>query len=79
MPALADGCVPPLRQVVDEVDLHDAAGKAERGTLDGVALGLPALTRAIKLQNRAARVGFDWPGPAQVLDKIAEERAKEGV
>ena len=51
-------------------------GKAEGGTLDGVAMGLPALTRAVKLQNRAARVGFDWPGPAEVLDKIAEETAE---
>ncbi|MTD98877.1 nucleoside triphosphate pyrophosphohydrolase [Paracoccus sp. YIM 132242] len=54
----------------------ERAGKAERGTLDGVALGLPALTRAVKLQNRAARVGFDWPGPADVLDKIGEETAE---
>ena len=54
----------------------ERAGKAERGTLDGVALGLPALTRALKLQNRAARVGFDWPGPADVLDKITEETAE---
>ncbi|WP_295047174.1 nucleoside triphosphate pyrophosphohydrolase [uncultured Paracoccus sp.] len=54
----------------------ERAGKAERGTLDGVAMGLPALTRAIKLQNRAARVGFDWPGPADVLDKITEETAE---
>ena len=52
---------------------------AERGdtgparTLDGVALGLPALTRALKLQNRAARVGFDWPSTAEVIDKIVEE------
>ena len=49
---------------------------AERGparVLDGVALALPALTRAVKLQNRAARVGFDWPSTAQVLDKLAEE------
>jgi ATP diphosphatase len=38
-----------------------------------VTLGLPALTRAIKLQNRAARVGFDWPDATAVLDKIAEE------
>lgn len=51
-------------------------GKAERGTLDGVAMGLPALTRALKLQNRAARVGFDWPGPGDVLDKISEETAE---
>ena len=41
--------------------------------LDGVALGLPALTRAVKLQKRAARVGFDWPGTAEVLDKMREE------
>lgn len=49
---------------------------AERGTartLDGVAMALPALTRALKLQKRAARVGFDWPSTAEVLDKIVEE------
>ncbi|MCZ0961196.1 nucleoside triphosphate pyrophosphohydrolase [Paracoccus benzoatiresistens] len=54
----------------------ERAGKAERGTLDGVARGLPALTRAIKLQNRAARVGFDWPHAGEVLDKIKEESAE---
>lgn len=43
------------------------------GVLDGVALGLPALLRAVKLQNRAARVGFDWPEDAGVRDKITEE------
>jgi len=41
--------------------------------LDGVATGLPALTRAEKLQKRAARIGFDWPEAAPVLDKIEEE------
>jgi ATP diphosphatase len=41
--------------------------------LDGVALGLPALTRAVKLQRRAARVGFDWPDLLPVFDKIEEE------
>lgn len=49
---------------------------SERGparVLDGVALGLPALTRAVKLQKRAARVGFDWPSTDEVLDKIIEE------
>ena len=54
----------------------EAIKAAERGaarTLDGIALGLPALTRAVKLQARAARVGFDWPQTAQVVDKIAEE------
>ena len=51
----------------------ERAGKAEPRVLDGVALGLPALTRALKLQKRAARVGFDWPSTDQVIDKILEE------
>jgi len=53
-----------------------AAERAHRGetrTLDGVAMGLPALLRALKLQKRAARVGFDWPDVSLVIDKIAEE------
>jgi ATP diphosphatase len=54
----------------------EAVKAAERGaarTLDGIALALPALTRAVKLQARAARVGFDWPSTAEVLDKLVEE------
>src|SRR4029079_14096636 len=54
----------------------ERATKAARGpssALDGVALALPALMRADKLQRRAARVGFDWPEAVQVLDKIEEE------
>ncbi|WP_375552318.1 nucleoside triphosphate pyrophosphohydrolase [Rhodophyticola porphyridii] len=53
-----------------------AAERAERargGVLDDVALNLPALMRAEKLQKRAARVGFDWPGVDDVLAKITEE------
>lgn len=60
----------------EEIKAKERAGRAEKGVLDGVALGLPALTRAIKLQNRAARVGFDWPGPADVLAKLNEESAE---
>ena len=45
----------------------------EQGTLAGIPLGLPALTRAAKLGRRAARVGFDWPDVAGVRAKIAEE------
>lgn len=59
----------------------EAQKAAERGkarTLDGVAMALPALTRAVKLQNRAARVGFDWPSTGEVLDKLVEE-AREVV
>ena len=54
----------------------ERAAKAQSGELDGVALGLPALLRAVKLQNRAARVGFDWPDTEQVLDKLQEEVAE---
>ena len=44
--------------------------------LDGVATSLPAVTRAVKLQSRAARVGFDWPDVTGVFDKLAEESAE---
>jgi ATP diphosphatase len=49
-----------------------AAGKPP-SALDGVAVGLPALLRALKLQRRAARVGFDWPDARDVLAKVQEE------
>jgi len=49
-----------------------AAGIAP-SALDGVTVGLPALTRALKLQKRAGRVGFDWRDAPPILDKIAEE------
>ena len=54
-----------------------AAAEGRRpGALDGVALGLPALLRALKLQKRAARVGFDWDTAPPILAKIAEECAE---
>ena len=52
---------------------RERAGKDRGGVLADVAPNLPALMRAEKLQKRAARVGFDWPGIAQVLDKLTEE------
>ena len=45
----------------------------DKGVLDGVPLALPALIRAVKLQDKAARVGFDWPSMEPVFDKIREE------
>ena len=54
----------------------ERAAQGDRGVLDGVALGLPALLRAVKLQQRAARVGFDWPSTDQVLAKLTEEAAE---
>jgi ATP diphosphatase len=47
--------------------------RAEAGTLDGIAATLPAVATAAKLTARAARVGFDWPDAALVLDKLEEE------
>ena len=60
-------------------DQHKRAERAARGqtgALDGVTLGLPALTRAFKLGSRAAKVGFDWPDAAGVLEKVQEEVAE---
>jgi len=50
-----------------------AKGDADTSALAGISRGLPEWQRAVKLQARAARVGFDWPGPAPVLDKVREE------
>ncbi len=67
----------PAQQTRDweEIKSRERAGKPSHreSALSGVAGNLPALTRALKLQNRAARVGFDWPDADKVLDKIAEE------
>jgi ATP diphosphatase len=49
---------------------------APASALDGVALGLPALLRAEKVQKRAARTGFDWPDPSGARAKIDEELAE---
>lgn len=62
----------PEQQTVDWEKIKAAERGAAR-VLDGVALGLPALTRAVKLQKRAARVGFDWPSTDEVVAKIVEE------
>jgi ATP diphosphatase len=48
-------------------------GVVEDGALSGVPVALPALTRALKLQQKAGKVGFDWNDPAAVLAKIREE------
>jgi ATP diphosphatase len=61
----------------------DRAKEAEKriedggaGVLDDVPATLPALTRAVKLQNKAAKVGFDWPSLTPVLAKLKEELAE---
>jgi ATP diphosphatase len=59
----------------EQIKAEERAAKASTGAgaLDGVALGLPALLRAEKLQKRAARTGFDWPDPSGARAKIDEE------
>ena len=52
---------------------REAAGEQDRSALAGIARGLPEWQRAVKLQSRAARTGFDWPDPTPVLAKAAEE------
>ncbi|WP_430543632.1 nucleoside triphosphate pyrophosphohydrolase [Stenotrophomonas acidaminiphila] len=49
------------------------AGDTDDSALAGIARGLPEWQRALKLQKRAARTGFDWPDVAPVLDKLREE------
>ena len=52
---------------------NERAAKGATSALDGVAIALPALMRAEKLQKRAARVGCDWPDPDSAAEKVTEE------
>lgn len=77
----ADADTPDLRVTWENQKAAERAAKAEQrghpgGILDDVPLPLPALTRAEKLQKRAARVGFDWSDPLAVLAKVEEEIAE---
>lgn len=88
--AICDKMIRRHPHVFGEAKVADAAAQteawermksAERGAADpsalaGIPRGLPEWMRALKLQKRAARVGFDWPGPAEVLAKLDEEIAE---
>ena len=50
-----------------------SSGETDTSVLAGIARGLPEWQRAVKLQKRAATIGFDWPGPAPVIEKLHEE------
>lgn len=67
----------------ERLKAEERAAKGATSAIDGVALALPALMRAEKLQKRAARVGFDWPDPsgaaAKVIEEMAELDAAHGV
>jgi len=87
--AIYDKIVRRHPHVFDEVELNTVDGvlqnweklkekergkkKDGKGLLDGVPAALPALTQALEYQDRAARVGFDWPEVDGVLDKVREE------
>ncbi len=63
-------------QAWDAIKAAERAAKGERhddSALAGVSRGLPEWKRALKLQERAARVGFDWPDEQPVIDKLLEE------
>ena len=68
----ADG----VRTQWEDIKERERDAKGETRLLDGIATTLPAILRALKLQNRAARVGFDWPSSNLVIDKIREETAE---
>ena len=60
----------------EQIKAEERGAKGAESALDGVAIGLPALLRAEKLQKRAARTGFDWPDPSGARAKIDEELAE---
>jgi MazG family protein len=64
---------PPAKGFWEAAKAEERAESATGSLLDDVPLALPALSRAVKLQKRAARAGFDWPDTLDVVDKIAEE------
>ena len=57
----------------EKLKAAERTAKGATSALDGVAIALPALMRAEKLQRRAARVGFDWPDPSGAAEKLTEE------
>jgi MazG family protein len=63
----------------EDIKARERAQKGETKLLDGIARGLPPMLRALKLQKRAAQVGFDWPKIDQVLDKMKEETEELAV
>ena len=73
-----------VKETWEAIKASERAAKADaksvpHSLLDDVPAALPALTRAVKLQRRAGRVGFDWNDPALVLEKIREEADEIGA
>ena len=71
-----DGKTPKVneqRQLWEDIKKAERAAKGQNGVLAGIPVGMPPMQRALKLQKRAASVGFDWPDIAQIIDKMHEE------
>lgn len=62
-----------VKQQWEAIKQQERKGKGSDGILADVPLALPSMTRASKLQKRAAQVGFDWPNTSGVMDKLQEE------
>ena len=60
----------------EDMKARERESRPKRRVLDDVPVALPGLTRAVKLQSKAAKVGFDWPSVDNVYDKINEEVAE---
>ena len=71
--SLADAEIVEIKRVWEEIKRQERTDKGVGKTLDDIPLALPALNRALKLQKRAANVGFDWSDIKPVIDKINEE------
>jgi ATP diphosphatase len=64
------------KQLWENIKRAERAAKGQNGVLANIPLGMPPMQRAVKLQKRAANVGFDWPEIEQVIDKMHEEAAE---
>ena len=65
--------IPSIKQNWEAIKAKERQGKQQTSVLDDVPVALPAMTRSIKLQKRAANVGFDWPDLSGVMSKLREE------
>ncbi len=70
----ASASVAEVSKTWESIKQTERAARRQTSALDDVPVALPALTRAQKVQKRAASVGFDWPDAAAVFDKLDEER-----
>ena len=64
------------RQLWEDIKKAERAVKGKSGILADIPVGMPPMQRAIKLQKRAASVGFDWPEISKIIDKMHEEAAE---